>query len=215
MALYQRFGLLAVVVPSLLPPPTPFKIFVLMAGAAAVAPWRFGLAIVIGRGIRYFGQGYLAVRYGERAVEMVKANGAEAGIGLAVLALAIGLIVLPGQASGLPAEALGQIAELERLISVVGPRVVEDDLADHQGARRPLEVGLHGQPGAVDAAAGEDRPSSPCGACAIIPKPNDTSSIAFASTCITSYRIRAPRRVRQRRWQCGPRASAARCGLSG
>ena len=60
MALYQRFGLLAVVVPSLLPPPTPFKIFVLMAGAAAVAPWRFGLAIVIGRGIRYFGQGYLA-----------------------------------------------------------------------------------------------------------------------------------------------------------
>jgi len=92
MALYQRFGLLAVVVPSLLPPPTPFKIFVLMAGAAAVAPWRFGLAIVIGRGIRYFGQGYLAVRYGERAVEMVKANGTEAGIGLAVLALAIGLI---------------------------------------------------------------------------------------------------------------------------
>ena len=60
MALYQRFGLLAVVVPSLLPPPTPFKIFVLMAGAAAVAPWRFGLAVVIGRGIRYFGQGYLA-----------------------------------------------------------------------------------------------------------------------------------------------------------
>ena len=92
MALYQRFGLLAVVVPSLLPPPTPFKIFVLMAGAAAVAPWRFGLAIVIGRGIRYFGQGYLAVRYGERAVEMVKTHGTEVGIGLAVLALAIGLV---------------------------------------------------------------------------------------------------------------------------
>ena len=92
MALYQRFGLLAVVVPSLLPPPTPFKIFVLMAGAAAVAPWRFGLAIVIGRGIRYFGQGYLAVRYGERAVGMVKASGTEIGIGLAVIALAIGLI---------------------------------------------------------------------------------------------------------------------------
>ena len=92
MALYQRFGLLAVVVPSLLPPPTPFKIFVLMAGAAAVAPWRFGLAVVIGRGIRYFGQGYLAVRYGERAVGIVKAYGTEIGIGLAVLALAIGLI---------------------------------------------------------------------------------------------------------------------------
>jgi membrane protein YqaA with SNARE-associated domain len=91
MALYQRFGLLAVVVPSLLPPPTPFKIFVLMAGAAAVAPWRFGLAIAIGRGIRYFGQGYLAVRYGERAIEMVKTHGAEVGVALAVLAIAIGL----------------------------------------------------------------------------------------------------------------------------
>ena len=90
MALYQRFGLLAVVVPSLLPPPTPFKIFVLMAGAAAVSPWRFGLAIVIGRGLRYFGQGYLAVRYGERAIEMVKSHGAQVGSSLAVLALVLG-----------------------------------------------------------------------------------------------------------------------------
>ena len=54
------------VVPALLPPPVPFKVFVLLAGAAAVAPWRFGLAVLIGRGIRYFGQGYLAVLYGER-----------------------------------------------------------------------------------------------------------------------------------------------------
>lgn len=93
MALYQRFGLLAVVVPSLLPPPTPFKIFVLMAGAAAVAPWRFALAIIIGRGIRYFGQGYLAVRYGEQAAEIVRDNGALVGIALAGLALLIGALV--------------------------------------------------------------------------------------------------------------------------
>ena len=91
MALYQRFGLLAVVVPSLLPPPTPFKIFVLMAGAAAVAPWRFALAIVIGRGIRYFGQGYLAVRYREQAATIVQEHGAAVGIGLAALALLIGV----------------------------------------------------------------------------------------------------------------------------
>jgi membrane protein YqaA with SNARE-associated domain len=92
MALYQRFGLLAVIVPSLLPPPTPFKIFVLMAGATAVSPWRFGLAIALGRGIRYFGQGYLAVRYGEQALEMVRAHGSEAGLALAALALVIGLV---------------------------------------------------------------------------------------------------------------------------
>lgn len=91
MRIYQRFGLLAVVVPALLPPPTPFKIFVLMAGVAGVAPWRFGLAILIGRGIRYFGQGYLAVRYGEQAAEIAREHGAEVGLGLAGLALLIGL----------------------------------------------------------------------------------------------------------------------------
>jgi membrane protein YqaA with SNARE-associated domain len=93
MVLYQRWGLLAVVVPSLLPPPMPFKLFVLMAGAAAVAPWKFALAIAIGRGIRYFGQGYLAVLYGERAAGLVKENGAIVGIGLALLALAIGGLI--------------------------------------------------------------------------------------------------------------------------
>lgn len=91
LRLYQRFGLLAVVVPSLLPPPVPFKIFVLLAGAADVAAWRFGLAVLIGRGIRYFGQGYLAVMYGEHALDFMKDHGAEIGVGLAVLALASGL----------------------------------------------------------------------------------------------------------------------------
>jgi len=91
MRLYQRFGILAVVVPALLPPPVPFKVFVVLAGAANVATWRFVVAIVIGRGIRYFGQGYLAVLYGEQALDYMQAHGAAIGIGLAVLALASGL----------------------------------------------------------------------------------------------------------------------------
>lgn len=90
LALYQRHGLLAVVVPALLPPPTPFKLFVLLAGAARVSPWKFGAAIALGRGIRYFGQGYLAVIYGEAAVELVREHGATVGIALAVAALVIG-----------------------------------------------------------------------------------------------------------------------------
>lgn len=92
--LYQRYGLLAVVVPALLPPPVPFKVFVLLAGAAAVAPWRFGLAVIIGRGIRYFGQGYLAVLYGEEAAVFMKAHGAVIGIGLAGLAVCAGVAVV-------------------------------------------------------------------------------------------------------------------------
>ncbi len=94
LRLYQRFGLLAIVVPSLLPPPVPFKVFVLLAGAADVAPWRFGLAVVIGRGIRYFGQGYLAVVYGEHALVLVKTYGPEFGIGFAVLAILAAVITL-------------------------------------------------------------------------------------------------------------------------
>lgn len=93
IALYQRHGLLAVVVPSLLPPPVPFKVFVLLAGAAAVSPLRFGLAVGIGRGIRYFGQGYLAVLYGEQAAEFMKAYGSEIGIGLALAAVLAGAAV--------------------------------------------------------------------------------------------------------------------------
>jgi len=92
--LYQRYGLLAVVVPALLPPPVPFKVFVLLAGAAAVAPWRFGLAVIIGRGIRYFGQGYLAVLYGEEAAVFMTAHGAVIGIGLAGLAVCAGVAVV-------------------------------------------------------------------------------------------------------------------------
>jgi membrane protein YqaA with SNARE-associated domain len=91
LALYQRHGLLAVVVPALLPPPCPFKLFVLLAGAAKVSPWKFAIAVAVGRGIRYFGQGYLAVLYGERAVALVQENGTAAGIALALLALIAGV----------------------------------------------------------------------------------------------------------------------------
>ena len=94
IALYQKHGLLAVIVPSLLPPPVPFKVFVLLAGAAAVSPVRFGLAIAIGRGIRYFGQGYLAVLYGEQAAEFMKAHGAELGLGLAAAAVVMAMFML-------------------------------------------------------------------------------------------------------------------------
>ncbi len=92
LELYQKHGLLAVVVPSLLPPPTPFKLFVLLAGAAGVSPWKFGAAIALGRGIRYFGQGYLAVLYGEAAAELVREHGSTVGIGLAVTAVVVGVI---------------------------------------------------------------------------------------------------------------------------
>jgi membrane protein YqaA with SNARE-associated domain len=92
LELYQRHGLLAVIVPSLLPPPTPFKLFVLLAGAAKVSPWKFGVAIAIGRGIRYFGQGYLAVLYGEAAADWMRQHGTLVGVGLAIAAVVLGVV---------------------------------------------------------------------------------------------------------------------------
>src|SRR5512140_2923940 len=48
MALFQKYGLLAVAIPSILPPPIPFKPFVLAAGVAGVRPVDFIIAVLIG-----------------------------------------------------------------------------------------------------------------------------------------------------------------------
>ena len=83
----KRNGVLAILVPALLPPPAPFKIFVLLAGLAGISPGRFTIAIIIGRGIRYFGEGLLALYYGERAVGFIKENSGTVGLWLVGLIL--------------------------------------------------------------------------------------------------------------------------------
>jgi membrane protein YqaA with SNARE-associated domain len=80
---FRRFGLMAVLIPSLLPPPMPFKIFVLLAGAAGISTGRFAMAVGIGRGIRYFGEGLLAVWYGDAALAFLENNGRDVSLGLA------------------------------------------------------------------------------------------------------------------------------------
>lgn len=87
---FRRYGVMTVLIPSLLPPPMPFKIFVLLAGAAGINVWRFAVAILIGRGIRYFGEATLAVWYGDRALAFIDENGRQVSLGLALL-LGVGL----------------------------------------------------------------------------------------------------------------------------
>jgi membrane protein YqaA with SNARE-associated domain len=89
---YKRHGILAVIVPSLLPPPTPFKVFVLSAGTFGISWPKFLTAIVIGRSIRYFSEGILAVMYGQEAIQFVQRNYGKFGLGLALLIL-IGVAV--------------------------------------------------------------------------------------------------------------------------
>ena len=86
--LMRKYGALALIVPALLPPPAPFKIFVLMAGVANVRLHTFIWAIGVGRGVRYFGEGILAVMYGQQALNYIQENGKTVGIALALLVLA-------------------------------------------------------------------------------------------------------------------------------
>jgi len=62
--LFARYGILTIVISSLLPPPTPFKIFVLSAGVFRLNALEFFTGVLIGRTMRYSMWGILAVLYG-------------------------------------------------------------------------------------------------------------------------------------------------------
>jgi membrane protein YqaA with SNARE-associated domain len=85
LELYRRYGLLALMVPALLPPPAPFKLFVLGAGIAGVRPLKFVLGVAIARGLRYTILGILAVYYGDAALELMRTHGPVVGLSLAGL----------------------------------------------------------------------------------------------------------------------------------
>jgi membrane protein YqaA with SNARE-associated domain len=61
-------GFGGMLIAALLPPPTPFKVFVVAAGVFEVPIASFTAAITLARVIRYFGIGYLAIRYGHEAL---------------------------------------------------------------------------------------------------------------------------------------------------
>lgn len=91
MELSRKYGALAIIVPAILPPPAPFKIFVLLAGIARVPLWTFVASVSIGRGIRYFGEGLLALWYGERAIGWLQTNGRAVALVMAIAALVGGV----------------------------------------------------------------------------------------------------------------------------
>lgn len=91
---YKRYGLLVVIVPSILPPPTPFKIFVLLAGVADVKPLSFLSAVVVGRGFRYLGEAWLAYRYGDDAKVFIQHNLPQVSIALAIFIGIVGTSII-------------------------------------------------------------------------------------------------------------------------
>jgi membrane protein YqaA with SNARE-associated domain len=84
--LLGRYDLIAVMVPAVLPPPFPFKPFVLCAGVFKLKTWRFIAAILIGRSVRFLIEGWLAIRFGGDADRIISRHGWKVLIAVAVAA---------------------------------------------------------------------------------------------------------------------------------
>jgi membrane protein YqaA with SNARE-associated domain len=99
----NRNGFVSILVTALLPPPTPFKVFVVAAGALEMPVGTFVLGLLAARAIRFFGEGYLAIRYGDQATGFLLTHKLEvAGI---VLLVVVTLYLVSRYAFGRPVES--------------------------------------------------------------------------------------------------------------
>src|SRR5467141_1925318 len=111
---YARFGILALAVPALLPPPMPFKIFVATAGALQFPRRRFLLTILVSRCLRYYAEGILAVFYGRRVLRFLEDNGPlliSVLVGVGLVALVVYLLTARGRAAVKSGEEASHVEE--------------------------------------------------------------------------------------------------------
>jgi len=85
---FEKQEFLAVMIPSLLPPPTTWKLFVFGAGVFEMSTLNFLLAVFVGRTIRFGVETALVVKYGPQIVTVV-ADLAKRHLVLTLLALAL------------------------------------------------------------------------------------------------------------------------------
>ena len=85
---HQEFA--AILIPSMLPPPTPWKLFVFGAGVFEMQVVNFMVAVFIGRVIRFGVESLLVIRYGPQILHSFSAHTLAASIVIGVLiALAV------------------------------------------------------------------------------------------------------------------------------
>lgn len=70
----ERNDFVSILIASLLPPPTPFKVFAIMGGAMQIRISRFILALFIGRGVRFALEAWIGVFYGAAAQDYLRKN---------------------------------------------------------------------------------------------------------------------------------------------
>lgn len=87
--LLGRYDMLAIMIPAVLPPPFPFKIFILSAGAFRLKTVRFITAVFIGRCIRFLIEGWLAIKFGDEAMQIIKQHGIKVLLAVVVIAFSV------------------------------------------------------------------------------------------------------------------------------
>ncbi len=90
--LFARYGMWVISVIAMMPPPAPYKVFVLLAGVGGVGPGMFALAVAIGRGLRYGIEGWLSRVYGAAAADLIKENVTAVSLWLLATAAIAGLL---------------------------------------------------------------------------------------------------------------------------
>jgi membrane protein YqaA with SNARE-associated domain len=83
----DRNAFLSVFIPAILPPPFPFKVFVLAEGVFQVPLRTFVMALLLGRGLRYFAEGLFGVKYGQQALLFLVMHGSAFAVAALVVIL--------------------------------------------------------------------------------------------------------------------------------
>lgn len=89
---FEKQEFFFIMVPAMLPPPTPFKMLVFCSGVFEMKVWQFATAIVMGRVVRFGIVSFVTIRYGEVIAKQALATMAQHlpwVLALCVLALAL------------------------------------------------------------------------------------------------------------------------------
>jgi membrane protein YqaA with SNARE-associated domain len=91
---FQRYGMVTVFVPALMPIPMPLKLFVISAGVLGTAAAEFIGVVVVARFLRYFGEAWLGITLGQQSSRFLKSHAWQFVAGAVILFVILYLFIL-------------------------------------------------------------------------------------------------------------------------